>query len=85
MPIGGLEGYQEGKTAVHEVGHWFGLLHTFQDESCEATDPGDFVDDTPQESVSTDGCPPLEGMTPPARLSLLAASCAVLEHFSLCW
>ncbi|KAG6995685.1 extracellular metalloprotease [Physcia stellaris] len=63
MPNNGLEGYQEGKTAVHEVGHWFGLLHTFQDESCDASDQGDYVDDTPQESVSTDGCPPLEGYT----------------------
>ena len=61
MPNGGLEAYQEGKTAVHEVGHWFGLLHTFQDESCDPADAGDYVDDTPQESVSTDGCPSLEG------------------------
>ena len=62
MPNGGLDGYQEGKTAVHEVGHWFGLLHTFQDNTCASGDPGDYVDDTPQESISTDGCPPLDGI-----------------------
>ena len=57
MPNGKLDYYNQGKTAVHEVGHWFGLLHTFQDSSCDPTDPGDYIDDTPQESVSTDGCP----------------------------
>ena len=62
MPGGGLVGYEMGKTAVHEVGHWFGLMHTFQDNSCTAGDPGDYIDDTPQESVSTDGCPSQEGV-----------------------
>ena len=57
MPNGPLQYYNQGKTAVHEVGHWFGLLHTFQDNSCADGDAGDFIDDTPQESVSTDGCP----------------------------
>ena len=52
-----MTGYNLGKTSVHEVGHWFGLLHTFQDNTCDAGDVGDYIDDTPQESVSTDGCP----------------------------
>jgi hypothetical protein len=57
MPNGALNYYNQGLTAVHEVGHWFGLLHTFQDNSCDPSDPGDYIDDTPCESVSTDGCP----------------------------
>lgn len=57
MPLGPVAGYNEGKTAVHEVGHWFGLLHTFQNFTCKPGDLGDYIDDTPQESVSTDGCP----------------------------
>ena len=28
-----------------------------QDTSCSAGDPGDYIDDTPQEGASTDGCP----------------------------
>ncbi|MCJ1259743.1 hypothetical protein MMC24_007582 [Lignoscripta atroalba] len=57
MPNGTVYGYSQGKTAVHEVGHWFGLLHTFQDNTCDSEDGGDFIDDTPQQSVSTSGCP----------------------------
>ena len=55
MPAGTLTGYNSGMTAVHETGHWMGLLHTFEGYSC--TGPGDYIDDTPQESTATDGCP----------------------------
>lgn len=55
MPGGTMAGYNMGKTAVHETGHWLGLLHTFEGYSCAAG--GDLIDDTPRQSQATDGCP----------------------------
>lgn len=57
MPGGVESGYNLGGTAVHEIGHWNGLLHTFEDYSCATNDKGDYIPDTPQESTSTKGCP----------------------------
>ncbi|KAJ5693326.1 hypothetical protein N7462_002749 [Penicillium macrosclerotiorum] len=57
MPGGVLDLYNRGGTAIHEIGHWNGLLHTFQGESCAADNPGDYIADTPQQSTPTDGCP----------------------------
>lgn len=55
VPGGDIYGYDEGQTAVHETGHWLGLLHVFQGYSCSG--PGDYIADTPMQSQSTDGCP----------------------------
>jgi len=53
-----------GKTAVHEVGHWFGLFHVFHSGeeglSCDDPGDGDRVSDTAQQIAWTRGCPSSE-------------------------
>ena len=54
--------YDQGRTATHEVGHYLGLYHTFQDGCTTGPAPGcystgDRVCDTEPDETSHGGCP----------------------------
>ena len=48
--------YNKGRSATHEIGHWFNLFHIWGDDgtSCNGSDN---VSDTPNQADETYGCP----------------------------
>jgi len=57
---GGTPPYDLGITAVHEVGHWLSLFHTFESFGDQYPNgcygPGDYISDTPFEASAAFGC-----------------------------
>lgn len=45
-----------GRTATHEIGHYFNLRHTWGSKGCDPQE-GDFVEDTPLQYDFYSGCP----------------------------
>ena len=93
LPGGGRSGYDRGDTAVHEMGHFMGLLHTFEGWTPQAPtagcDVGDDVADTPFEAspnffgcdLARDTCPALPGADPVANYMDFSPD-ACLDRFS---
>jgi hypothetical protein len=59
--------YDQGRTATHEVGHWAGLWHPFDNSNACSTavapacyDEGDAICDTPPDDASHGGCDPTD-------------------------
>jgi hypothetical protein len=48
--------FKKGRTTTHEVGHFFGLKHIWGDDNGDCSG-SDYVNDTPNQSGSTSGCP----------------------------
>lgn len=61
------EPYHLGRTATHEVGHWAGLWHPFDNDNACTTaeapicyDSGDYICDTKPDDASHGGCDPTD-------------------------
>src|SRR5690606_11786557 len=67
---GNASSHSAGRTATHEIGHYFGLRHIWGDGGC---DVDDFVDDTPNQAMSNNSCPVSPRFTCDSR--------DMIEHF----
>ncbi len=78
--------YEIGRILTHEVGHYFGLFHTFEG-GCETSSchvSGDLICDTPSHYLPTDGCQGSAecGFDPPVSNFMNYSDSACMSTFS---
>lgn len=56
LPGGSSSNYNNGKTLVHESGHYFNLYHIWGDDNSGSCTGTDYIDDTPNQADATAGC-----------------------------
>lgn len=89
---GGSPEFPYGLVAAHEMGHYLGLLHTFESadnpSGLACADPGDYIADTPTQDgphhacpAQTDTCPALAGIDDVANFMNYSTD-ACMEHFT---
>lgn len=64
FPNGSIPYYNLGRTAVHEIGHYFGLLHTFSSKEDCVEENGDGIYDTPVEKYPSTTCTTIKDTCP---------------------
>ena len=85
LPGGEEVRFNLGRTATHELGHWFGLFHTFGNTRNPCVGRGDVVGDTPFQRLhytcteGKDSCPNREGVDMIHNFMGYADDCCMLD------
>jgi len=74
---GGGLGWDLGRTLTHEIGHYFGLYHTFQDGCADEPNVPYDVNDTPAQEN------PSGGVVPATNCAALATGCTIGEEVQM--
>ncbi|MEN9522891.1 MAG: hypothetical protein RL065_1268 [Bacteroidota bacterium] len=62
--IGAIATSSNGRTTTHEISHWFGLYHTFNNGcGTDTCSDGDYICDTPPAANPNFGCPSVNSCT----------------------
>lgn len=77
--------YNLGRTLTHEVGHWLGLYHTFQNgcagmNAANCATAGDRCCDTPPTASDNYGCPAVQNTCAESPVNMVDQTCNYMDY-----